>query len=741
MQLASLCRFPAVLVWCLASLLLAVPAQRAAAAVAQEAPKAAAKARLAIRKLDATASVLEAAKRASQSEALQQILEGSDGQLLNAIEATRKFTVVARKDLQEVFKERDLGDSGLVGGQGDPGLIQDSDYLLTMTVDNFQDVVTRAEIEGQLGASTGERREITIQAVVKIFNSKSGALLRSSSQTVTRKQFAEVIAGQSRDGRATNKLLGEVSRDLALRAANEITDFVYPPRVIAFTNGVITLNRTKESGVETGQWWEVFAAGAEMVDPDTGESLGAEEVHIGWARVTDAGAKFSKAQCYADSGVGCDSILRRVDAAPEGADRLEKSSGSCDPGAQAAAVRPVARSQAGRASAEPARCQCCGAPLAGASAPSAPPQLAVVSDSGALVASAEDPIRLAIFVKNRAPTVADANVIVLEESLVSHATTPIVEIISREDAVNAVSRFASEGPNKGTRDPKALEVDQVLSDSTSAVNLSRSMGAAALLTSSITSLTKSERRLKDADLGIDRTVHEQVLTVGYRIIDGTTGGSLAASDVVVRSTWQTGGNLSREAPPIEDLLREAGKQLAAKLLELIRSGGMRKPSEAKDEVDVEIRMTIVDLAVPEIIMQDGKPVISSGSYKLEPTAVNVYVDGLLVGAAPGRFKVAPGIHRIKCERPMFKTYEGMASFRPGMTLVIPMQLTDEGLTRLKDNAKFFQDLKERSALSEAQGKLAEGYAEFLRNSEIRIDTSSLKSLSIENNYWLKLLKK
>lgn len=719
MQLASLCRFPAVLVWCLASLLLAVPAQRAAAAVAQEAPKAAAKARLAIRKLDATASVLEAAKRASQSEALQQILEGSDGQLLNAIEATRKFTVVARKDLQEVFKERDLGDSGLVGGQGDPGLIQDSDYLLTMTVDNFQDVVTRAEIEGQLGASTGERREITIQAVVKIFNSKSGALLRSSSQTVTRKQFAEVIAGQSRDGRATNKLLGEVSRDLALRAANEITDFVYPPRVIAFTNGVITLNRTKESGVETGQWWEVFAAGAEMVDPDTGESLGAEEVHIGWARVTDAGAKFSKAQCYADSGVGCDSILRRVDAAPEGADRFEKSSGSCDRAGQASAARSESSGQTDRVAAE--------------AAPSTANRPAV--------ASTEDPIRLAIFVKNRAPTVADANVIVLEESLVSHATTPIVEIISREDAVNAVSRFASEGPNKGTRDPKALEVDQVLSDSTSAVNLSRSMGAAALLTSSITSLTKSERRLKDADLGIDRTVHEQVLTVGYRIIDGTTGGSLAASDVVVRSTWQTGGNLSREAPPIEDLLREAGKQLAAKLLELIRSGGMRKPSEAKDEVDVEIRMTIVDLAVPEIIMQDGKPVISSGSYKLEPTAVNVYVDGLLVGAAPGRFKVAPGIHRIKCERPMFKTYEGMASFRPGMTLVIPMQLTDEGLTRLKDNAKFFQDLKERSALSEAQGKLAEGYAEFLRNSEIRIDTSSLKSLSIENNYWLKLLKK
>jgi hypothetical protein len=273
------------------------------------------------------------------------------------------------------------------------------------------------------------------------------------------------------------------------------------------------------------------------------------------------------------------------------------------------------------------------------------------------------------------------------------------------------------------------------------VNLARNLVADALLIASITSLTESKRRIRDEDLGIDRTQHEQLLTVTYRILDGGTGGSLAAGDVVIKSAWSSGGNLETGAPPIEDEIRKAGEQLAVKALAALTGGKMRQPSQAAAEVEMEIRTSIVDLAVPEIVMEAGKPTISSGSYKLEPMSVNVYVDGLLVGTAPGQFKVPAGLHRIKCERPMFKPYEGMVSFKAGQRLNIPMQLTDEGLARVRDNARFFQDLKERVILTEAQAKLAEGYAEMLRNSSIRIDTGNLSSISVENNYWAKLFRK
>lgn len=692
------------------------------------APAAVAKARLAIRKLAATDSVQEQAKLGGQEDALKQILDATDSQLLNSIEQTRKFTIVARKDLGEVMKERDLRDSGLVDKEGSGGGLKDAGYVLTMTIDNFQDVTTRATLEGQLGETSNERREIQIQAVVKIFDSTGGTLLRSSSQSFTKKQTSEVPFGQARDGRATNALLGEVAKAISVYAANQITDFIYPSKVMAFTGGVLTFNRTKESGVEAGQWWEAFAPGKEMIDPDTGEALGAEEIHIAWAKVTDAGAKFSKAQVYGDNGISCGSILRRKEGPPDGADKLERSSGSCEePRTGAAPTQPAPSAQA-QPTSEPT------------SEPTTPRPAAGSSD-GAPVASASKPLRMAIFVKNREKKVKDEHVMVLEDAIVAAATSPEIEIIAREDVVNAVSRFAKEGANKGTDDPKALDVDKVLSDSTSASNLARNMGADAVLLASITSLTTSEKRIKDADLKIDRTTHEQKLTLTYRILDGATGGALAASDIVVRIAWQTGGDLEQEAPPIEDLLHDAGKQLAEKMRLTVLNGRMRKPSEQKEEVAVAIRMSVVDLSVPEIVIdKDGKPVITSGSYKLEPMAVSVYVDGLLIGTAPGEFKIAPGIHRIKCERPLFKTYEGQMSARSGLQLTIPMQLTDDGLARLKDNARFFQDLKERAIMTQSQAKLAEGYAEFLKNSSIKIDTSNVTTVNGQSNYWAKLFR-
>ncbi len=695
-----------------------------------------AKARLAIRRIAPTDSVQAEAKTHGQDGALQLICDAIDSQLLNAIEQTRKFEIVARKDLPELQKERDLKDSGL-GASEDPQAAKSSElkaasYTLTVTIDSFQDVVTRAQLEGQLGASMGERREIQIQAVVKIFDSSEETLVRSSSQEFTMKQVAEVPVGQQRDGRATNKLLGDVAKAVSVYGANQITDFVFPPKVMDYTDGIMTFNRTKESGVSRDQWWEVFAPGKELFDPDTGESQGAAEIHIGWAKIIDAGSKNSKAQGFGDNGISCGSILRLCEAAPEDASRLEKSNGFCDEPGEAP---------------PPSRNAPSGAPPAGgaprsndvAPIPSVPLPAAGSSD-GSAVATSEKPLRLAIFIKNRAKDVNDEMVMVLEDAIISAATCPEIEIIPREDVVNAVSRFAKAGANVGTGDPKALDIDKVLSDQTSAANLALNMGADTTLIGSIVSLTKTTKHIKDADIKIDYIVHSQKLTVAYRILNGGTGGALAAGDVVVGAQWKSGGNLTQDAPPIEDTLRDAGIQLADKMRAAIFTGKMRKPTDVKQDLLVTVRTTIVDLVIPEIVMEEGKPILSSGTYKLEPTAVNIYVDGLLLGAAPGEFSIRPGLHRIKCERPMFKTFEGMLSVRPNQALLIPMQLTDEGLARMKENAKFFQDMKERAALSEAQVEVAKGYAEFLRQSSIKIDTGNLRELKVGGDFWGDLFK-
>ena len=74
------------------------------------------------------------------------------------------------------------------------------------------------------------------------------------------------------------------------------------------SNGV---NRGEGSGVAADQVWRVFAVGKELVDPDTQEFLGKEEVEIGRVRITDAMPKFSKASILEDRGIAEGAILRK----------------------------------------------------------------------------------------------------------------------------------------------------------------------------------------------------------------------------------------------------------------------------------------------------------------------------------------------------------------------------------------------------------------------------------------------
>lgn len=727
-------------------------------ATAQQTTKevtAAGKPRIAIRSIEATDGVRAEAERQGQWATLRQILEGADGQLLNAIEQTRKFEVVARKDLKDVVKEQDLGESGNID-PNDPQrakalAMKGAGYVLVVSIDNYQDVTTRAVLEGQLGEAAMERRVVQMQAVVKIYDATGTSLVRSSNQTIETKPIVtEVLAGQTQDGRQSNKLIGEVSKLLAQRASSDLVDFLFPAKAAALTNGVMTFNRTKESGVENGQWWRVYAPGEEMFDPDSGESLGSEEVPVGWAKVIEAGDRSSKAQVFEDTGADCDSILRRADGEPEGAGQFARSSATCRREGRAAA-QPTAKSTTNGASS--------GAAPAPVSAPNSTPSSTGGADvapplpplpnantptqSTNNVASATQPLRLAFFVQDRiaGDVVGDmaggdaSQVGVVEDAFRAAITSPEVELIAREDVINAVARLAKSGANEGTNVPGSLELDRQLSDRTSAVNLASSLGADALVVATITSLTERKTDFEDPALQVKTKVIQRTLTVTYRIVDGATGGALASANVVKSDNRRETPNLKSDPIPVADLLRAASEELAQKARATVLSGRMRTPTAPAADVLVQVRPVLADLAVPDIQMIDGKPTVTSGTYKLEPMQMDVYVDGLLIGTAPGAFDIRPGIHNIRVERKGFEPYSAMMKTREGMTIAPAMRITDAELARVKELAAFLQNLKERAVLTEAQLETARAFGEFLRNSNIRFDTSNVQNLELGKSYW------
>ena len=73
----------------------------------------------------------------------------------------------------------------------------------------------------------------------------------------------------------------------------------------------VTVNRGEGSGVVADQVLRVFAVGKELIDPDTQEVLGKEEVEIGKVRITDVLPKFSKASILEDRGIAEGALLRK----------------------------------------------------------------------------------------------------------------------------------------------------------------------------------------------------------------------------------------------------------------------------------------------------------------------------------------------------------------------------------------------------------------------------------------------
>ncbi|MEE2906420.1 MAG: CsgG/HfaB family protein, partial [Planctomycetota bacterium] len=304
-----------------------------------------AKPRLAIQDITATPAVMNNAVAQGQSNVLQQMLQGADTQLMDTINKTKRFDIVARSKIKAVMREQEIADSGDVN-PGDPQtarafMMAGAKYVATVTVDNYQDIVRKMVVEGGFGASEVERRSIQLQATLQIFDTTTAVMLESASITLEEADTNEVMAGSRESGTATNALIGAMTKTFSAEAANVIMNRLAPAKIIAYTMGNITFNRAQGTGVEVGQYWQVFHPGEEMIDPDTGESLGSEEIPLGWARVTSVHPKFSKAKCVEDFGMDKGNIMRLSPIGlPANVDPNGSCSGSASGGAAPAPPAP-----------------------------------------------------------------------------------------------------------------------------------------------------------------------------------------------------------------------------------------------------------------------------------------------------------------------------------------------------------------------------------------------------------------
>jgi len=657
-----------------------------------------------------------------QALELERVKQSLDGQLTAALGATAKFDVIARNDWPQVLREQDFATSGNVDAMDKQAaksfMLKGIRWLFIPQIADFQDYIETGVFEG-LGQKM-TRRIVKLALVTKVYDTTSGRLVEIvNSKIDDQKIINDPTNTLVQGGRFTDSMILDIARATSEQVSQDIVDRLMPAKILAITDRIATISRGAGAGVAIGQIWQVFALGQALVDPDTGESLGAEEVPVGWMRMESAEGRVSRGGlCGEDFGVATGCVVRKSTrtACPVATAPGAKSSGS-------SATTTVVQGASASPSASPS-------PSPSASPSPSPSASPSGGSTGSSTASAiPERYTAAIFVKNRPSNVPAEKVMVLEDYIAAQVDKFCFTTVSREDTLNAVARFAKEGANAGTVIDPQKNLDLILSDQTSALRLAQQMGVDYILVASITAYIND--RLQSEAYGATTDIRTAQLDVTYRLLGRVQGQVITSDSVTATEKIRQSADLQQERDLIDVVIRRCAESIGDSVGKRCSEATISSPGTVVGEVPFRVVCTMQDMTIPGVVTDQatGRYVVSGVSWNLLPTNATVEIDGVVVGNAPDLLNVMPGLHKVQIACEGFRPWTRTINVRPGMILTIPLQLTDEGLLRWRTQLEFMQKLTQQQQLVDAEVDRIRATADYIRNSRMVLDLQNSTTIN------------
>ncbi len=246
--------------------------------------------------------------------------------LVTELVKTGKFQVIERKELDEVLKEQGLGMSGAVTPQSaaQVGKLLGVELIVLGSVSEFGE--KKSGIGGSIGrlGIGGKFSKRTARAVVdiRLVNTSTGEIVLA--ETAEGKESSTSLDGIRVEdinfGNPTqwdNTILGKASRkaiDKCVKFIEKAMEHIpWQGKIIkANPDGTVYMKPGSAGGVKPGMEFVVYRKGEELIDPDTGLSLGSEEQMIGKIKVVQdiAGGKACKAITVSGSGFQTGDLVR-----------------------------------------------------------------------------------------------------------------------------------------------------------------------------------------------------------------------------------------------------------------------------------------------------------------------------------------------------------------------------------------------------------------------------------------------
>lgn len=238
--------------------------------------------------------------------------------LVTSLVESEKFLVIERAELDEILKEQGLGMSGAVTPQSAAkvGQLLGIEMMLTGSVTEFGS--KQDKVGGGIGSIGGfnlgvkkTSARVTVDIRMVDVNTGEITLAKSAEGDDSSTGLDNVgIEDINFHNSSTwdNTQLGKASREAIEQCVEYIIDgmeeVAWQGKIIKASGTTIYMKPGSKGGVQAGMVFSIYRPGEELIDPDTGLSLGSEESKIGQIQVTGDVGDGRAAKAIVKSGTG-----------------------------------------------------------------------------------------------------------------------------------------------------------------------------------------------------------------------------------------------------------------------------------------------------------------------------------------------------------------------------------------------------------------------------------------------------
>lgn len=241
---------------------------------------------------------------------------GATKMLETALAKSGMFDVYTRAEMDKVLKEQALGQTGMITAQSaaKTGQMIGVNVIVVGAVTEFGEKVDGVNVFFVAG---GKKSTARVVIDVQLIDTTTGKIIKALSaegeEANAGVSLFVISGGTSLDDTKVGKAMRKAINKLVDEIAAEIANIPWSTRIVKANGGTVYISGGAGANLQPGMKFLVYRAGEELIDPETGESLGKEETLAGEIMVTQVLEKMSKAAVVSGTGFSKGDVVRLKD--------------------------------------------------------------------------------------------------------------------------------------------------------------------------------------------------------------------------------------------------------------------------------------------------------------------------------------------------------------------------------------------------------------------------------------------